>query len=182
MLTTIEKVLFLQDIDIFEHTSTEDLARIAAITDEVSYPAQSFIFKEGDVSDSMYTVIEGKVRIHKNNQDVMIAESKAVFGTWALFDDEPRIVTATTLEESNLLRLDREDFYDLLADHTRITQGVGIHPSRIRPPGSLRICFLHLGHWGWGRELDCLDRVAVAWNSPLEKRAAATGIKSESGG
>jgi hypothetical protein len=35
MLTTIEKVIFLQDVDIFEYTSTEDLSHIAAITTEI---------------------------------------------------------------------------------------------------------------------------------------------------
>ncbi|MCJ7579910.1 MAG: hypothetical protein MUP98_05180 [Candidatus Aminicenantes bacterium] len=43
MLTTVEKVIFLQDIDIFEFTSTEDLAHIAAITDEVPFQADEKI-------------------------------------------------------------------------------------------------------------------------------------------
>lgn len=124
MFTTIEKVLFLQDIDIFRFTATEDLAHIALITDEVFHSAGSVVFSEGDTSDAMYLIVEGKVRLHQKAQDVMIAGPKDVFGIWALFDDEPRIVSATLLEDAQLLRIDREDFYDLLADHTRITQGV----------------------------------------------------------
>jgi CRP-like cAMP-binding protein len=34
------------------------------------------------------------------------------------------VVTATPLSECRLLRIDREDFFDLLADHIQITQGV----------------------------------------------------------
>ena len=124
MLTVVEKVLFLQEVDVFEGISTEDLAHIAVITDEVDHSANSEIYKQGDVSDSMYMVIDGQVRLHQGGQQVMIAKSKDVFGTWALFDDEPRVTTATTLEDSSLLRIDREDFYDLLADHTKITQSV----------------------------------------------------------
>lgn len=124
MLTVVEKVLFLQEVDVFEGISTEDLAHIAAITDEVNFSPESEIYKEDDVSDSMYLVIDGQIRLHRGGQEVMIAKSKDVFGTWALFDDEPRVATATTLEDSNLLRLDREDFYDLLADHTKMTQSV----------------------------------------------------------
>lgn len=124
MFTTVEKVLFLQDVDIFEQTSTEDIARIAAITDVISFKTDMDIFHEGDVPDSMYVVLDGKVRIHKDNQLVMIAGAKDFFGTWALFDDEPRIVTATVIEECHVLRLDRSDFYDLLADHTGITQSL----------------------------------------------------------
>ena len=124
MLTTVEKVIFLQDIDIFEFTSTEDLAHIAAITDEVQFQEGETLFEEGDISDAMFLVIEGKVRLTRGEQEVMVAQKKDVFGTWALFDDEPRVVAAKTLENSLLLEIDKEDFIDLLADHVAITQSV----------------------------------------------------------
>ncbi len=124
MLSTVEKVLFLQDVDIFEYTSTEDLSHIAAITEEVEFDADTVLFKEGAISDSMYMVIKGKVRLTRGEQEVMVARDKDVFGTWALFDDEPRVATATTLEHTQLLRIDREEFIDLLADYVAITQSV----------------------------------------------------------
>ncbi len=124
MLTTIEKVIFLQDIDIFEHTLTEDLAHIALITDEVTLKKDSVIFEEGDISDAMYMVIEGKVRLTRDGQEVMVAGHKDVFGSWALFDDEPRVVTATTLEDGGLLKIEKEDFIDLMADHVQISQSI----------------------------------------------------------
>lgn len=124
MLTTVEKVLFLQDVDIFEYTSTEDLAHIAAITDEIEINADEIIFKEGEFPDAMYIVSQGKVSLTREGQEVMVAEHKDVFGTWALFDDEPRVATAKTLENTMLLRIDKEDFIDLLADNVAITQSL----------------------------------------------------------
>jgi CRP-like cAMP-binding protein len=124
MLTTVEKVIFLQDVDIFEHTSTEDLAHVAAITEELGFGPNSTIFKEDDISDAMYMVVEGRVRLTRVGQEVMVARHEDVFGTWALFDDEPRVVTATTLEECRLLKIDKEDFIDLLADHVQITRSI----------------------------------------------------------
>ena len=124
MLTTVEKVIFLQDVDIFKYTNTEDLAYIAAITEEVEFKSNQIIFKEGEVSDAMYVVIEGKVKLSRDDQIILTAKHKDVFGTWALFDDEPRVVTAVPLEDSSLLRIDKEDFIDLLADHVRITQSI----------------------------------------------------------
>ena len=124
MLTTVEKVIFLQDIDIFEYTSTEDLGLIAAITDEVQYKSKTVIYREDEIPDSMYMVIEGKVLLQRGEEEVMIVENKGAFGTWALFDDEPSVVTATPLEDSHLLRIDKEDFFDLLADNVKITQGI----------------------------------------------------------
>jgi CRP-like cAMP-binding protein len=124
MFTTVEKVIFLQDIDIFESTTTENLAHIAAITEEVEFKKDQVIFKEGEFSDALYLVIDGQIRLEREKKLVMIAKGKDVFGTWALFDDEPRIVTATTLEDTHLLKIDKEDFVDLLADHVQITQGI----------------------------------------------------------
>jgi CRP-like cAMP-binding protein len=40
----------------------------------------------------------------------------------ALFDDQPSVATATCVEDSWLLKIEREDFYDLLADHAEMTQ------------------------------------------------------------
>jgi CRP-like cAMP-binding protein len=47
-----------------------------------------------------------------------------VLGAWALFDEEPVPVTATTVERTMLLRISREDFYDLLADNSEITSAI----------------------------------------------------------
>ena len=54
----------------------------------------------------------------------MAAGAREAFGTWALLDDEPRVATATVDEDARLLRVDRDDFMELLADHSEITQGV----------------------------------------------------------
>jgi len=124
MLTTIEKVIFLRDIDIFENSKTEDLAYIGAITEEVTFKKDDIIYAEGDISDSMYMVIDGQIRLSRDDKDVMIAKYKDVFGTWALFDDEPRVVTAVSESDSRLLVINREDFVDLLADHVQITESV----------------------------------------------------------
>lgn len=124
MLTTVEKVLLLQGVDIFEHTSTEDLSHVASIAEEIEYQTHDVIFREGEISDSMYVVIEGKVRLTRGEIEIMMAGKMEAFGTWALFDDEPRVATATALETSQLLRIDKEEFIDLLADHVAITQSI----------------------------------------------------------
>jgi len=124
MLTTIEKVIFLQDVDIFEYTSTEDLSHIAAITSEIEVKQGSIIYNEGGVSDAMYLIIDGTVSLRREAAEVMQGKAKDVFGTWALFDDEPRVVSATALENCRLLRIPKEDFVELLSDHIGITQGV----------------------------------------------------------
>ena len=124
MLTIVDKVLFLQNIDIFNNATTEELAFIGTIAQEVEKPKDSIIFKESESADAMYLVVDGKVRLHKDGQEILVVGEKEAFGTWALFDTEPRLMTATVIEDVHLLRIEQEDFYDLLADHIEITQSI----------------------------------------------------------
>lgn len=124
MLSVIERVILLQKVDVFSEVSTEQLGSLAAIAEEESAKAGQSLYSEEEVSDSMFIVLEGRVRLHRGATEVLVAASGDAFGTWALFDDEPRLTAATALDEVQLLRIDKEDFIDLLADNIKITQGV----------------------------------------------------------
>ena len=124
MFTTIEKVIFLQNVDVFSHVATEHLAHVAAIAEEISYLKNDVIYETSQESDALFVVAEGKVRIHRGGEEITTVGQREALGTWALFDDEPRVATATAVEDSRLLRIDRDDFHELLSDHTEITQAV----------------------------------------------------------
>ena len=124
MLTTIEKVISLQEVDLFSEVSTEELAYLAAIVTEEEHVSGETIYSWKDPADSMYLVVDGCVRLHRDGLEITVADAGETFGTWALFDDEPRVSAATAVEDSRLLKIHREDFIDLLADNVEITQGV----------------------------------------------------------
>ncbi len=124
MLTVVEKVAALQNVDVFTDVPTEQLAYLAAIAEEVEYKEGEVIYKEQEAADSFYLLLEGEVRLHQGQQDITVARATEAFGIWALFDDEPRVVTATTLTDARLLRIDSERFVDILADHVQISQGI----------------------------------------------------------
>jgi CRP-like cAMP-binding protein len=124
MFTTIEKVIFLQNVDVFSAVPTEQLGYLAAIAEEVSYLQKDTIYEVHQPSDALYLVLEGRVKLHRDGDEIATAGPKEAFGTWALFDDEPRLATATAVEDSRLLRINREEFHELLSDHTEMTQAV----------------------------------------------------------
>jgi CRP-like cAMP-binding protein len=53
-----------------------------------------------------------------------VATQNEVLGAWALFDEDPMPVAAKTTEDTRLLRVGRDDFYDLLSDNVEITAAV----------------------------------------------------------
>lgn len=124
MLTVVEKVVLLQNVDVFSEVPAEQLTYLASIAEEVDCLAGDVIFKENDPADALYLVLDGKVVLERNGKEIKQAGSQSAFGTWALFDDETRVVTATVKENVRLLRIDREEFVDLLADNVQVTQGV----------------------------------------------------------
>jgi len=124
LLSTVDRVLCLQSVDIFKHSTTEILAYIGSIAEEVYTPKGHDIFSEDDMSDAMYVVISGRVRMHQNGREILTAGIGHSVGTWGLFDNQPRVMSATALEDAHLLRIRSDDFYDLLSDHDEITRAI----------------------------------------------------------
>ena len=123
-ITLVEKVVFLHGVELLSPLAPEQLASIAMIAREVRAPKSTVLLREGEFADGMYIVMSGKVAVESGGEQVMIAEEKGVVGTWALLDEAPMLVTATVTEDASLLLIERDDFYDLLADHSEITQAM----------------------------------------------------------
>jgi CRP-like cAMP-binding protein len=120
-LSPVEKVLCLQRVDIFKFATTEMLGFISSIATELRLPARATIFSEQEMSDSMFIVVSGHVRLEKEGKEVVLAGPSQSVGTWALFDNAPRIMTATALDDVVLLKISSDEFYEFLADHEEIT-------------------------------------------------------------
>jgi CRP/FNR family cyclic AMP-dependent transcriptional regulator len=124
MLTVIDKVMFLRGIPIFSSTTTENLARVASIAQEVEFKKGAQIFQTGDPGDAMYFIIKGAVRLHRDHIDVFIVSDNESFGELEILANEPRFVAATALEDVSALKISNEEFYELLADNIKIAQDI----------------------------------------------------------
>ena len=124
MLSPIEKVLLLQNVEVFAEVPSDQLAALAAISREVSYLAGDIIYREHDSPDGLYLVLSGSVRLSQGKRTVSVAAEGVSFGTWALFDDQARVLAAETITDTRLLCIDRNEFNDLLSDDVRIAQGI----------------------------------------------------------
>ena len=124
MLTTVEKVLFLKSIDLFSQIPGEDLAQVALIASEETRESTEDIFIEGDVADALYLVLEGKVRVHRQDKTIAELGERECFGEMAILDASPRSATVTALSDVALLKIAREDFEELLQEKHVIAQGI----------------------------------------------------------
>jgi CRP-like cAMP-binding protein len=124
MMNLIEKALALQEVDVFADVSTENLGFLAGITSELRIEEPAVLYRENQLPDSMFVIVEGRVALGKSGRPLTVAGPKDVLGAWALFDQEPHLSTARAEPGTVVLKLEREAFFDLLADHMSITQGI----------------------------------------------------------
>src|SRR5947209_2169718 len=104
----------LADVELFEHVSEDDRARLAEFIDIVPLAAGETLFKTGEPGESLYIVRSGEIELFiKDTAGQKIALAVAgvgeVFGELALLDRGPRTATAVALDDTQLLELDRDD-------------------------------------------------------------------------
>ena len=124
MISTVEKVLFLKGVDLFKGIPGEELSHLAQITDEIEYTNDQMIIKEGDQGDAMYLIVDGTVKVHSGEQTFAELGTRQCFGEMSILDSEPRSASITALAELTLLKIEREDFAEILAEKPEISLGI----------------------------------------------------------
>src|SRR5918996_1464203 len=120
MLSTLEKVLFLKSIDLFSQIAGEDLTQVALVATETEHDPGDEVFAEGELSDALYVVLDGKVRVHQGDRVIAELGERDCFGEMGILDPAPRRATVTAATDTRLLRIGREDFQEILADKPQI--------------------------------------------------------------
>jgi CRP/FNR family cyclic AMP-dependent transcriptional regulator len=94
---------------------------LAALGTARSYAKNTIVFQEGDLSDQVYVVVSGKVKVFLADSDgkeviVDILGPRQYFGEMAL-DGRPRSASVITLEASKLAIVQREQYKHFLSEN-----------------------------------------------------------------
>ncbi len=124
MLLTIERVIILKAISIFSAISERGLIEAASVLEEVHAEPGEPIFQKGDTGNSLYIVVEGKVRVHNAEKTIATLGPGEVFGELAALDPEPRMASVTATEATLLLRMGHAELDELMAEHSEVASGI----------------------------------------------------------
>lgn len=124
MISTIEKVLFLKGVDLFSQIPGEDLAQVAQIAEEIYFEQGQQIIKQGEVGDCLYLIIEGEVKVSADDKVIARLGEKECVGEMSILDAEPRSASVFAISDVILLRIQQEDFYEMISERSEIAQGV----------------------------------------------------------
>jgi hypothetical protein len=120
-----DKILLLRGMDIFEQLAVRELAAVAAVAEYQTAAPGEEIVVEGEVGNTMYLIISGKVAVNKNADDGCSVELDDMgpgeyFGEMALFDDQVRSASVIAKEETRLLVLHKREFSETVREYPQV--------------------------------------------------------------
>jgi HEAT repeat protein len=122
MLTVIEKVVFLKQVQFFDEMPANDLRTVAGVTEEATYDPGQVIMAEGEPSDALYVVVSGRVAVqHRKRAEVerTLTELASLgpreyFGEMSLFDEAASSADVVALTPTQVLIVRRAPLFALI--------------------------------------------------------------------
>jgi CRP/FNR family transcriptional regulator, cyclic AMP receptor protein len=104
----------LGKVRLFSNCNKRELARIAALTDEVDVPEDKVIVRQGDPGRECFVIAEGKARATIRGKGSQPLGPGSFFGEMSLLDQGPRSATVTAETDMHLLVLGSREFSSLV--------------------------------------------------------------------
>lgn len=113
-------VKILSGINLFESLLDDDLLAVSKHLVSRHYPRNCIIINEGDMTNSLYIILSGKVKAFLNDQNgkeviLNVVESGDYFGEVSLFDNGARSASIMTLEDSQFAVLEKSAFLSCIS-------------------------------------------------------------------
>lgn len=114
---------------IFRRLSPDDRQRLAAVARLRSYDKGTLLFNEGDASDQLYTLVEGRVKVFKTtargaNVILEIFGPGDPVGAVAVYESRAYPASAVALEPTTCLQIPRQAFFQLLETYPSLVRGL----------------------------------------------------------
>jgi len=111
----MEQRQLLRRIDLFADLTDREADTVLDLMREKSLDRGTTVFHQNDSGGGLYLILSGSVKITRTGRDgrdvtVAVLTEGNFFGEMSLLDGQPRSASATALQPTRLLVLDREHF------------------------------------------------------------------------
>jgi len=143
-----EALRVLRGAGLFKGLSDTALQSVVEVAQSVNVPAGESPFEEEDAGDAFYDMAYGVMALVKTvpgggEEKLAVRCAGDAFGEMAILNDAPRSATARAMEDSQLLRVPREDFESLLGGDGLSLRMLKALSTALR---ALDVRFVHLEH------------------------------------
>jgi serine/threonine protein phosphatase PrpC len=115
------KIEVLKGMPIFRYLTYKELVRVMNITNVATFVDEELIIKEGTGGEEMFILLDGEVRLHKEDTFITTLKRGDHFGEMALVDRAPRSASATAQGNVRILTLRRSDFYAIIRNESKLS-------------------------------------------------------------
>jgi len=110
---SLSRIEFLKQVSPFQIKDPRLLDQLAKSLQDISCQTGDVILRQGEIGDGCFLVVSGSVEIlqqdEKGEKQVTVLEKGSLFGETALLTNSPRNATVRALENTQLLKLNKED-------------------------------------------------------------------------
>jgi CRP-like cAMP-binding protein len=120
----IEMIVLFQGVDLFSFCNADQLVQLAAIAHECVLQEGEVVYRRGERADSLYCVVEGKIELRGDENERRVIGPAGRFGVIDILSGRPRGAEAVAITNSRTVKIDAEDFFDLLSNNIDIVKAL----------------------------------------------------------
>lgn len=119
----------LKDIPLLADVPAEELTALEELVASRHYKKNAVIVSQGDKTGSLYMIISGSVRVYISDGEGREVTLNTLtpgdsFGELALLSDQPRSASISTIEDSHLWVITKDDFLVCMNQCPQIARGI----------------------------------------------------------
>jgi len=112
---------------LFQGVGPEAISALTAAMEYVDVPRGAAVFSEGEQGDSVYIVVDGKVKLSRRAPDgrenmIAVMGPSDMFGELSVFDPGPRTATATAVTAARLALLRQADLRSWMSTRPELAE------------------------------------------------------------
>jgi CRP/FNR family transcriptional regulator, cyclic AMP receptor protein len=120
-----ENKAFLRRVPLFQSLNEAQLDVLATGSLRRNYPRGRTIVAEGEPSQSLYILLSGRAKVQRSDSEgkeviLAVIGPGEFFGEMSLIDDSPRSASVITLESSDFMAINKDNFKAMLLQNNDI--------------------------------------------------------------
>ena len=123
-MPVMDRVLFLQNVPLFEELALADLLVIAEVAQEETFADGELLGVEGEIGEDLHIVASGTVRVETGGTQIARRGRGDVVGELSLITRHPRIASIVADGDVRAIRIGRREFESMVHDRPDIAIGV----------------------------------------------------------
>jgi CRP/FNR family cyclic AMP-dependent transcriptional regulator len=131
------KIELISSVPLFAGLSKTDLGQVASIADEIDFPQDKVLIREGERGREFFVLLDGSVEVRRKGRKLSMRGKGEFFGEMALISRQPRNATVTATSPVRALVIRDVEFQGLLQQKPQIALKVlETFASRLPPEGA----------------------------------------------